>query len=196
MHKPGDITLEHIDPRTHPLISGFEGLQGYLNEVLATRSYNSIKNNWFVPYRVCDHPAPVTFGDIGEFLIQDFWCVTEFGGQWWMNEAKRLMSIYSPKPHAYTDWDERIKAKEAELGIYIIVCSENGTLTSKKRASKHCQHGVTYDTLGQMMALRACCRSGKNFSYLGEKVECPHCGKIGGALGMSLHIKTCKHKPP
>jgi hypothetical protein len=76
-----DLTLEHIDPRNGVLVSG---LENSFNEILADYSYNSRKQNRFVPYRVCDHPAPVTFGDVGEFLIRGEWVVCEFGGpEWW-----------------------------------------------------------------------------------------------------------------
>lgn len=193
MHTPNDITLEHIDPRKSPLVSG---LTNDPNEILATRSYNSHKNNWFVPYRVCDYPAPVTFGELGEFLIQGYWCVVEFGGEWWMNEAKRLMSIHHPRPHAISteEWISRIETKEEELGVHIIVCSPNGIITSKSRCSKSCSHHVTRDGLSQILGGKSCCRKGRDFSYVGELVTCPYCGKIGGSLGMSLHVKVCSQR--
>ncbi len=77
------FSLEHIDPRNGVLVCG---LCNELNEVLAQHSWNSAKQNRFVPYRVCEYPAPVNPGDIGEFLIQGEWVVCEFavkGGQWW-----------------------------------------------------------------------------------------------------------------
>jgi len=81
------ITLEHIDPRNSDHICG---LENDFNEVIAESTYNNRKNNRFVPYRVCDHPAPVTFGDVGEFLINGEWVVCEFGGDLWWNEGHRI----------------------------------------------------------------------------------------------------------
>lgn len=195
MPQPTDISLEHIDPRKHPLVSGFEKDP---NEILASVSYNARKNNWFVPYRVCDYPAPVTFGDIGEFLIQDFWCVVEFGGEWWMNEAKRLMSILNPRPHAKSQqqWESEISSKETELGIHVIVCSPTGLISNKLRCSASCSHGTTHFQLNQLGSRQSCCRKGRDFSYVSEKVTCPNCGKIGAALGMSQHFATCILRSP
>ena len=81
------ITVEHIDPRTHHLICG---LENEFNEIMADHSYNSRKTNRFVPYRVCEHNAPVTFGDYAEFLIEDEWVVCEFGGAVWWAESNRI----------------------------------------------------------------------------------------------------------
>ena len=81
------LTLEHIDPRKGALVSG---LENEFNEIIADATYNKSKNNRFVPYRVCDHPAPVTYGDIGEFLIEGEWVVCEFGGLTWLDESNRI----------------------------------------------------------------------------------------------------------
>jgi len=81
------LTLEHIDPRNGVLVSG---LCNEFNEILADHSYNSRKTNRFVPYRVCDYPAPVTFGDEGEFLVGGEWVVTEFGGELWWRESSQI----------------------------------------------------------------------------------------------------------
>ena len=77
---PTDISLEHIDPRNHPLICG---LRNDHNEIFAEGSYNYAKHNKFVPYRVGEYPAPVNHGDIGEFLIRGSWHVCEFFREWW-----------------------------------------------------------------------------------------------------------------
>jgi hypothetical protein len=82
------LNLEHIDPKKSHLVSGLTGND--YNEIIAEESYNKRKNNRFVPYRVCEHPAPVTFGDIGEFLIEDKWIVCEFGGETWWAESNRI----------------------------------------------------------------------------------------------------------
>ena len=81
------LTLEHIDPRNSDHICG---LENEFNEVIADFTYNIRKNNRFVPYRICDYPAPITFGDVGEFLIEDDWVVCEFGGKLWKDETNRI----------------------------------------------------------------------------------------------------------
>jgi hypothetical protein len=80
-------SLEHIDPRDSKLICGLENKH---NEIWVSDSYNSRKTNRFVPYRVCEHPAPITFGDTGEFLVDDEWVVCEFGGEIWWAESNRI----------------------------------------------------------------------------------------------------------
>lgn len=81
------LSLEHVDPKKSKFVSG---LENEYNEIIADGSYNKSKNNRFVPYRVCDYPAPVTFGDIGEFLIEGEWVVCEFGGPEWWAESNRI----------------------------------------------------------------------------------------------------------
>jgi hypothetical protein len=79
--------LEHIDPKKSKFVSG---LENDYNEIIAEEFYNKRKNNRFVPYRVCDYSSPVTFGDIGEFLIKGEWVVCEFGGELWWGESNRI----------------------------------------------------------------------------------------------------------
>ena len=81
------VNLEHIDPRKSKFVCG---LENDYNEIIADESYNKSKNNRFVPYRVCDYPPPVTYGDIGEFLIEEEWVVCEFGGPKWQAESNRI----------------------------------------------------------------------------------------------------------
>jgi len=81
------VNLEHIDPKKGKFVSG---LENEYNEIIADESYNKSKNNRFVPYRVCDYPAPVTFGDVGEFLIEGEWVVCKFGGPEWWAESNRI----------------------------------------------------------------------------------------------------------
>ena len=81
------VNLEHIDPRKSKFVCG---LKNDYNEIIADESYNKSKNNRFVPYRVCDYPAPVTFGDVGEFLIDGEWVICEFGGPKWQAESNRI----------------------------------------------------------------------------------------------------------
>jgi hypothetical protein len=83
------LSVEHIDPRNGVLVSG---LENEFNEIIADLSYNSRKVNRFVPYRVCEYPAPANEGDVGEFLIGGEWAVCEFmveGGVWW-RESNRI----------------------------------------------------------------------------------------------------------
>ena len=87
MPKPTDLSVEHVDPITHSSVCG---LKNSFNEVVATVSYNARKQNRFVPYKVNTHPAPTTFGDIAEFLVENSWVVCEFGGAEWWNESSRL----------------------------------------------------------------------------------------------------------
>lgn len=86
-HHSDCLSVEHIDPRKHKLICG---LKNEFNEILADSTYNKSKNNRFVPYRVCEHPAPVNFGDVCEFLIEGCWMLCIFGGTEWCQEANRI----------------------------------------------------------------------------------------------------------
>lgn len=110
------LTIEHIDPRKGVLISG---LKNDFNEIIADNSYNSRKSNRFVPYRVCDYPAPVTFGDICEFLIEEKWVVCEFGGQLWWAESNRIGNVHVQKPFLgkkrTQEWKEFISKLQKEL---------------------------------------------------------------------------------
>lgn len=81
------VTLEHVDPRNGVLVSG---LCNEFNEIFADRSYNCRKSNRFVPYRVCNYPAPINEGDVGEFLIGGEWVVCEFLGPEWWEESNRI----------------------------------------------------------------------------------------------------------
>ena len=96
MAQSDTISLDHIDPRwkdgrDYQLVCGFsEGPLAENNEVLTDHGYNSRKVNRFVPYRVCDYPAPILFGDTGEFLIQGEWVVCEFGGEIWWEESNKV----------------------------------------------------------------------------------------------------------
>lgn len=80
-------SLEHIDPKDSEFICG---LDNEFNEIRVSDSYNSRKTNRFVPYRVCEYPAPTFFGDVGEFLIDGEWVVCEFGGETWWMESNRI----------------------------------------------------------------------------------------------------------
>ena len=79
------------------------------------------------------------FGDIGEFLIGGEWVVAEFGGEWWINEARRLLTKWRPVPHAKGTeyWLQRMEDKERELDCAIMACSMNGVINTKTRGESH-----------------------------------------------------------
>ena len=82
------FTVEHIDPRNHSLVCGLKGME---NEIICDHSWNSAKQNRFVPYRVCEFSAPINSGDLGEFFINGEWIVCEFAvkdGLWWAEANK------------------------------------------------------------------------------------------------------------
>jgi hypothetical protein len=133
---PNDITLEHIDPISHPLVSG---LRNDFNEVMAVGSYNYSKRNLFVPYKGV---APQNEGDVCEFLIKGEWMMTEFLGEWWRMEAVRILQRFNKfggPPKA--DWNQRIKSKEQLLGIKVIFCSHDGVPNKNSMSIKICKHG-------------------------------------------------------
>lgn len=129
------LTLEHIDPISHPLICGLKCPE---NEVLADASYNYTKRNLFVPYR--DKP-PLHPGDLCEFFIRGSWMLTEFYGEWWWMEAVSILqdhNRYGGPPRV--DWEERIRRVE-QLGCHVIVSSASGRLSKQMPCVKICKHG-------------------------------------------------------
>ena len=161
---PNDITLEHIDPRVHPLICGLLNIH---NEIIASGSYNYSKRNLFVPYRGV---APVNKGDVCEFFIKGEWMATDFLGEWWNMEAVRILqehNKYGGPPRV--DWEERIQRAEA-LGCHIIVSSPSGGLSKTAQCVKVCKHGVT----GPMPlwyiknVKQHCCKAGRSRNSRGQ----------------------------
>ena len=129
------VSLEHLDPINHTLICG---LRNNHNEILATVSYNARKTNRFVPYRVCDYSAPVTFGDIGEFLIEDTWTACEFGGDIWWAESNRIGNACTmPKPPEQCSKAGKLGGKAAAItqrqNGQLAKFSEAGTRAVSKR---------------------------------------------------------------
>lgn len=137
------VSLEHIDPRNGTLVSG---LCNEYNEVFADSTYNARKSNRFVPYRVCAYPPPITFGDIGEFLIGGEWLVCEFGGPEWWEESNQVgnshteggkktmgggLGIHSPKNKA-TNSDRGKKAVKEGLGIHSPVYKQSEEYMQQK----------------------------------------------------------------
>lgn len=142
MPKPtvNDLTLEHIDPKSHSLVCG---LSNEHNEVMADASYNYSKVNLFLPYRCRDHPPPVNKGDLCEFLIQGEWQVTEFLGDWWWHEANKFADSrkFGRTESTTPIWEERIRALEKKHDVHIIVCSWDGELRKAHLCRRRCSHG-------------------------------------------------------
>lgn len=89
------LSIDHIDPvfNRRAKKHGFSlvcGLHVLANLTEMSFSENVKKSDAFVPFRVKEHPAPKTPGDIGEFWIDGAWTVTEFLGDRWWNEAREL----------------------------------------------------------------------------------------------------------
>lgn len=128
------VSLEHIDPIRHTLICG---MRNDLNEILASLSYNARKTNRFVPYRVCDHPTPVTFGDMCEFLIEGEWVVCEFGGEIWWSETNRVGNATTHRNWLGKKHTEETKAKiSASLKGHDPLPSETLSEMGKKGGAK------------------------------------------------------------
>ncbi len=167
------LNLEHIDPKKSHLVSGLTNNQ--YNEIIADESYNKRKNNRFVPYRVCDYPAPVTFGDIGEFLIEGEWVVCEFGGEEWWTESNRIgnAQVEAGKKGARNQPREA-KILGGQRGTKVI--QERGVgiygLTSEQRAENGRVGGAIVRDLG--LGIHA--PGVKTFD------TCSQGGKIGGAV--------------
>ena len=115
-----DLTVEHIDPRKHSLICGFDkGPLATNNEIIAVCAYNSSKCNRFVPYRVGVCEAPIHPGDFGEFLIDGEWVICTFavkGGLWWRESEKIGYGGNSNKGRKFSE-ETKKKKSEAMKGM-------------------------------------------------------------------------------
>jgi hypothetical protein len=164
------LTLEHLDPKQHPLICG---LCNEHNEILADASYNYSKGAGFVPYKISDlYPAPENPGDIGEFLIRGGWMATEFLGEWWWiasNEILVQAKCRGGPPRV--DWPQRIKSQEDRWNCKILVCSPTGRFTKRSLAIKICPHEVSKPKpLWFLTRDRIyCCRTHQNRSLNAKK---------------------------
>lgn len=158
---PKGLTLEHIDPRDHPLI---KGLENEFNEVLAEGSYNFGKCNKFVPYRVKDYPAPVNPGDIGEFLIGVDWHICEFFGEWWKTEAIKILRDFELQKSGQTTefWSTELDEYVSRSGAHVICCSYDGKIGGLTLAKKTCKHGTTGKAgyVQDMIKTQSCCAKG------------------------------------
>lgn len=160
------LTLEHIDPRKHPLVCG---LRVPHNEVIADSSYNYSKSADFVPYRASIYPAPSNPGDICEFCIQGEWVIDAFiTGEWWKMEALRIRNRFKVNggpPRA--NWEARIQIHEDKWNCKIIICSGDGTLRKYSQAVRLCSHEAPRPTeLWRLIKepRKHCCRTHQNIS--------------------------------
>ena len=160
MSTDAELTLEHIDPRNHILVSG---LRNEYNEILADASYNYSKSDYFLPYRIKNFDAPVNPGDVGEFLIQGEWVPTEFMGEWYIREAQkysaRMRGLVSYGRDSSALWEQRIREYEETYGTKIIVCSWDGSLSKNCKVRRRCQHELS-KVLSLWVAIKGsnCCR--------------------------------------
>jgi hypothetical protein len=169
------FTVEHIDPKNGVLVSG---LDIDINVIIAEENYNKRKNNRFVPYRVKTYPAPVNFGEMGEFLIEGEWVVCEFGGpEWWAESTKIGCSQTSARKNfeasrVFFDGD-RWK-KETRQKMSASACKPGAQPPHKKAA----QSRAVSETNA-------------------KKQPCPQCGLLMNIGNLTKHLKgtRCKGQP-
>jgi len=166
------FTVEHIDPQKGVLVSG---LDVESNLIIADESYNKRKTNRFVPYRVKDYPAPVNFGEIGEFLIREEWVVCEFGGEeWWQESTKIGCSQTSSRKNfeatrVFFDgerWDKETRQKMSESA------KKPGANPPHKKAAQS----------------RAVSETNS------KKQPCPQCGMLMNVGNLTKHLKGTRCK--
>ena len=174
------LTLEHIDPRKGALVSG---LENEFNEILADATYNKSKNNRFVPYRVCEHPAPVTFGDLGEFLIEDEWVVCEFGGKIWWDESNRVGN--SQIDCAKLPASDLCKEKARKH------CRELGAKTGPANCKKACAAAAIARRNPVFLTL---IETGDEFEFASQIDACKAFNLSPGCVSMVLSGRLKKHK--
>lgn len=169
------FTVEHIDPKNGVLVSG---LDIDINVIIAEESYNKRKTNRFVPYRVKTYPAPVNFGETGEFLIEGEWMICEFGGtEWWAESTKIGCSQTSSRKNfeasrVFFDgdrWKRETRQKMSESA------RKPGAQPPHKKAAQS----------------RAVSETNS------KKQPCPQCGMLMNVGNLAKHIKgtRCKGKP-
>jgi hypothetical protein len=169
------FTLEHIDPERGVLVSGLSVRE---NLIIAGESYNKRKTNRFVPYRVKDYPAPITFGEIGEFLIEGEWLVCEFGGkEWWRESNKIGCSQTSSRKNfeasrVFFDgerWSKEVRQKMSESAK---------SVKAQPAHKKAAQSRAVSETNS-------------------KRQPCPQCGMLMNVGNLAKHIKgtRCKGKP-
>jgi hypothetical protein len=166
------FTLEHIDPEKGVLVSGLSVRE---NLIIAEESYNKRKTNRFVPYRVKDYPAPVTFGEVGEFLIEGEWLICEFGGpEWWAESNQIGCSQTSSRKNFVSSrvffdgdrWNKEIRQKMSE---------------SAKRPEAQPAHKKAAQS-------RAVSETNS------KKQPCPQCGFLMNVGNLTKHLKGTRCK--
>jgi len=166
------FTVEHIDPKKGMLVSG---LDIEINLIIADEKYNKRKTNRFVPYRVKTYPAPISFGEVGEFLIGDEWVVCEFGGtEWWAESTKIGCSQTSSRKNfeatrVFFDgerWKKKTREKMSESAL------KPGAQPPHKKAAQS----------------RAVSETNS------KKQPCPQCGMLMNIGNLTKHIKGTRCK--
>ena len=168
------FTLEHIDPEKGVLISGLDVRE---NLIIADESYNKRKTNRFVPYRVKDYPAPVNFGELGEFLIKGEWVVCEFGGAEWWEESNKIGCSQTASrknfeaSRVFFDgerWSKEVRQKQSDSQ------RQNWEDNEERKA-------LVRDQMKQTNS---------------KKQPCPQCGMLMNVGNLAKHIKgtRCKGK--
>jgi hypothetical protein len=165
------LTVEHFDPRKHPLICGLDVQE---NISVVNESYNKRKTNRFVPYRVKEYGAPKFFGDIGEFLIKSEWIICEFGGPEWWEESGLLGCSQTSRKRKFPDatrvffdgkrWKKETRKKMSESAL-----NPKANPPHKKAAQS------------------------KSVSETNKKLHaCPTCGKMMNVGNLTQHIRRAK----
>ena len=168
------LTLEHIDPKKHSLVCGLDNM---VNAIIADESYNKSKNNRFVPYRVCEYPAPVNFGDIGEFLIFNEWVVCEFGGDAWWNESGRLGCSQTSRKKNFDATRVFFDGPRWTAG------------TRKQMSIGQTENWKDNDERRELVSTK--------MAETNSKLQpCPDCGKLMNVGNLTQHIRrqTCQRK--
>jgi hypothetical protein len=163
------LSLEHIDPLKHDLVCG---LRNDHNEVIADITYNKSKTNRFVPYRVCTYNAPVSFGDIAEFLIKGKWVVCEFGGDIWKKECRRI-GFNSTKTGRKVGTQHKLN----KTAIFDPVNTEKvqkGRSRGSAKGAEARKKPVRITTpCGEVFEFNSCTEAGRRFNLnLGELSKC------------------------
>jgi hypothetical protein len=165
------LTIEHFDPRKHPLVCGLDVEE---NVSVVDESYNKRKTNRFVPYRVKEYNAPRFFGDTGEFLIKNEWVVCEFGGTEWWDESGYLGCSQTSRKRYYPDcsrvfFDGERWTKETKNKM-----SESALKPSAQPAHKKKAQSDAVTTTNKVLH------------------ECPTCGKLMNIGNLTQHIRRAK----
>ena len=166
------LTVEHIDPRKGALVCGL-GVKK--NLIIVDESYNKRKTNRFVPYRIKEYPAPVNFGETGEFWIKNSWVTCKFGGEEWWEESSKIGCSQNSKKRNFPDatrvffdgdrWKKETRQKMSDSAL-------------KPSAQPPHKKAAQSKAVSETNAKRQ---------------PCPHCGKLMNIGNLTQHIRrqTC-----